>query len=233
MKTVAALIFESMAPLDLFGPIQVFNAACTPREEDSTKPDTSKPLYRVIFVGKEKGLVATGSNGAGPAVVAEHGINDDFDFDILLVPGGGGTRALVDDTAFVNLLSAACEKADVVASVCTGAALLARTNILDGKAATSNKTAWNWVLTQGESVDWDPTSRWVDLVDKNTGKGIVTSAGVSAGIDMTLALVANLDGEQVAENAAVFIEHHRIKNPANDSFAYLAGPINQATVSGG
>ena len=65
MKTVAALIFESMAPLDLFGPIQVFNAACTPREEDSTKPDTSKPLYRVIFVGKEKGLVATGSNGAG------------------------------------------------------------------------------------------------------------------------------------------------------------------------
>ena len=166
-------------------------------------------------------------------MVAEHGINDDFDFDILLVPGGGGTRALVDDTAFVNLLSAACEKADVVASVCTGAALLARTNILDGKAATSNKTAWNWVLTQGESVDWDPTSRWVDLVDKNTGKGIVTSAGVSAGIDMTLALVANLDGEQVAENAAVFIEHHRIKNPANDSFAYLAGPINQATVSGG
>jgi len=50
---------------------------------------------------------------------------------------------------------------------------------------------------------------------------------------MTLALVANLDGEQVAENAAVFIEHHRIKNPANDRFAYLAGPINQATVSGG
>ena len=191
------------------------------------------PLYRVIFVGKEKGLVATGSNGAGPAVVAEHGINDDFDFDILLVPGGGGTRALVDDTAFVNLLSAACEKADVVASVCTGAALLARTNILDGKAATSNKTAGNWMLTQGESVDWDPTPRWVDLVDKNTGKGIITSAGVSAGIDMTLALVANLDGEQVAENAAVFIEHHRIKNPANDSFAYLAGPINQATVSGG
>ena len=137
------------------------------------------------------------------AVVAEHGINDDFDFDILLVPGGGGTRALVDDTAFVNLLSAACEKADVVASVCTGAALLARTNILDGKAATSNKTAWNWVLTQGESGDWDSTPRWVDLVDKNTGKGIITSAGVSAGIDMTLALVANLDGEHVAENAAV------------------------------
>ncbi|HIM50138.1 MAG TPA: DJ-1/PfpI family protein, partial [Dehalococcoidia bacterium] len=209
MKTVAALIFKGMAPLDLFGPIQVFNVACTPREDDSTKPDTAKPLYKVITVGKESGLVATGANGAGPVVVAEHGIKDDFDFDILLVPGGGGTRTLVADPEFINALSAACERADVVASVCTGAALLAQTKILDNKAATSNKTAWNWVLTQGESVDWDPTPRWVDLVDKNTGKGIITSAGVSAGIDMTLALVADLDGEQVAENAAVFIEHHR------------------------
>ncbi len=62
----------------------------------------------------------------------------------------------------------------------------------------------------------------MDLVDKNTGRGIVTSAGVSAGIDMALALVADLDGEQVADNAVVFIEHHRGKNPANDTFAYLA-----------
>ena len=223
MKTVAALIFEGMAPLDLFGPIQVFNVACTPREDDPTKPDRSKSLYRVITVGKKQGPVATGADGAGPVVVAEHGIDDDFDFDILLVPGGSGTRALVADPAFIESLSAACERADVVASVCTGAALLAKTKILDHKAATSNKTAWDWVLTQGESVDWDPTPRWVDLVDKTTGKGIITSAGVSAGIDMALALVADLDGEQVAENAAVFIEHHRVKNPANDTFAYLAG----------
>ena len=222
MRTVAALIFEGMAPLDLFGPIQVFNVACTPREDDSTKPDTTKPLYKVITVGIEKGPVATGTNGAGPIVVAEHGINDDFDFDILLVPGGSGTRALVADPDFIKSLLAACEKADVVASVCTGAALLAKTSILDNKAATSNKTAWNWVLTQGENVAWDATPRWVDLVDKSTGKGIITSAGVSAGIDMALALVADLDGEQVAENAAVFIEHHRIKSPANDKFAYLA-----------
>ena len=212
MKTVAALIFEGMAPLDLFGPIQVFTAAYTPREDDSSRPDTTKPLYKVITVGRDK----------GPVVVAEHGINDDFDFDILLVPGGGGTRALVADPSFIKSLSAACERADVVASVCTGAALLAQTSILDNKAATSNKTAWNWVLSQGEKVEWDVTPRWVDLVDKNTGKGIITSAGVSAGIDMALALVADLDSEQVAENTAAFIEHHRIRSPANDKFAYLA-----------
>ena len=223
MKTVAALIFEGMAPLDLFGPIQVFTVACTPRDDDPSKPDRSKPLYKVITVGKERGPVATGASGAGPVVVAENGINDDFDFDILLVPGGSGTRALVADPAFIESLAAACKRADVVASVCTGAALLAKTNILDNKAATSNKTAWDWVLTQGKDVDWDPTPRWVDLVDMDTGKGIITSAGVSAGIDMALALVADLDGEHVAENAAAFIEHHRVKNPANDTFAYLAG----------
>ena len=109
-----------------------------------------------------------------------------------------------------------------MASVCTGSGLLAKTGILDHKQATSNKTAWAWVLEQGSDVDWDGSPRWVDLVDKITGKGIITSAGVSAGIDMTLALVAKLDGEQVAENAAVFIEHRRVKNPANDAFAYLA-----------
>ena len=223
MRTVAALIFEGMAPLDVFGPVQVFNSSCTPREEDSTKPDTTKPLYKVIFIGREKGPVATGPGGAGPVVVAEHGIDDKFDFDILLVPGGGGTRALVADKGFVRALSDACSRADVVASVCTGAALLAQAKALEGKAATSNKTAWSWILTQGENITWDPTPRWVDLVDKDTGKGIITSAGVSAGIDMTLALVADLDGEQVAENAASFIEHHRIQSPDNDKFAYLAG----------
>ena len=81
MKTVAALIFEGMAPLDLFGPIQVFTAAYTPREDDSSRPDTNKPLYKVITVGRNKGPVATGANGTGLVVIAEHGINDDFDFD--------------------------------------------------------------------------------------------------------------------------------------------------------
>ena len=83
------------------------------------------------------------------------------------------------------------------------------------------------MVEQRKDVDWDSSSRWVDLIDKETQTGIITSAGVSAGIDMALALVADLDGEQVADNAAVFIEHNRVehnrvKNPASDVFAYLA-----------
>lgn len=78
------------------------------------------------------------------------------------------------------------------------------------------------MLTQGEAVEWDASPRWVDLVDKTARRGMIASAGVSACIDITLALVADLDGERVAENTAVFIEHNRVKNPANDRFAYLA-----------
>ena len=95
MRTVAALVFENMAPLDLFGPIQVFNVACTPDVQRPNRPDTTRPLYRVITIGKQKGPISTGREGAGPVVVAEYNINDDVDFDILLIPGGGGTRALV------------------------------------------------------------------------------------------------------------------------------------------
>ena len=107
--------------------------------------------------------------------------------------------------------------------MCTGAGLLAKTGILDHKQATSNKTAWAWVLGQGSKVDWDGAPRWVDRIDKDSQTGIITSAGVSAGIDMALALIEDLDGEQVAENATVIMEYSRLKDPAKDEFAYLWG----------
>ncbi len=222
MRTVAALVFGNMAPLDLFGPIQVFNVACAPDAKRPSMPDTTKPLYRVITIGKEKGPIATGREGAGPVVIVEHNLDDNVDFEILLIPGGGGTRALIDDHEFVEPLTAACKKAKIVASLCTGEALLSKTGLLDQNPATSNKTSWNWVIRQRKGVDWDSSPRWIDLVDKETQTGMITSAGVSAGIDMVRAPDANLDDEQVADNASVFIEHNRVKNPANDVFAYLA-----------
>ena len=77
MRTVAALVFENMAPLDLFGPIQVFNVACTPDVQRPNRPDTIRPLYRVITIGKQNGPIPTGREGAGPVVVAEYNIDDD------------------------------------------------------------------------------------------------------------------------------------------------------------
>ncbi|PKB66059.1 MAG: hypothetical protein BZY81_08265 [SAR202 cluster bacterium Io17-Chloro-G4] len=220
MKTVAAVVIDKMAPLDLWGPIQAFQVAFATNPDEPTKPDSSKPLYKVITLGEAKGPVATGS-GTGPAVMVDHSFTDDVDYDILLIPGGQGTRDLVNDADFIDSLKSACGKADIIATVCTGAGLLAKTGILDGKEATSNKTAWSWVLEQNSKVNWNGSPRWVDLVDGASQTGIITSAGVSAGIDMALALIAKLDGEQVAKNASVIMEYSRLTDPAKDEFAYL------------
>ena len=71
-------------------------------------------------------------------------------------------------------------------------------------------------LVQGSKVKWNVEPRWVDLVDAEAQTGISTSAGVSAGIDMALALIAKSDGDQVAENASVIMEYTRLKDPAKD-----------------
>ena len=103
--------------------------------------------------------------------------------------------------AFIGRLRAASEKADVVTTVCTGSALLARTGLMDGRPATSNKIAWDWVVQQGPKVLWKRKARWVD--DGN----LVTSSGVSAGTDMALALIARMHGREMALTTACTMEY--------------------------
>jgi len=76
--------------------------------------------------------------------MVDHSFSDDVEYDILLIHGGQGTRDLVNDAGFIDSLKAACGKADIIATVCTGSGLLARTGILDDKEATSDKTTWSW-----------------------------------------------------------------------------------------
>ena len=103
-------------------------------------------------------------------------------YDILLIPGGFGTREAVGNPHFLDQLGAASQDAATTATVCTGSALLARTGLLDHRPATSNKLAWDWVLQQGPQVQWIRQARWVDDGD------VITSSGVSAGVDMALSL---------------------------------------------
>jgi len=219
MRTVAAVVLPiKMAPLDFFGPIQAFNVAFA--TDSHTKPDMSKPLYRVITLGSKKGPVPTGLSGTGPEVVVEYDFSDDVDYDILLIPGGIGTRKLVCEGIFIDQLKTAAEKAKIIATVCTGAALLARTGMLEEKEATTNKSQYEWVTKQGPAR-WTCPPRWVKAIDSKSNQIFFTSGGVSAGIDMTLALIKYLDGKQVAHNAATIMEYKRIINPHEDPFACL------------
>lgn len=204
-RRVALVLFEGFTTLDLYGPVQAFASCRVPAEGGGWKR-----FFELFSVAETPGAVKAGE---GPSTVAEHAFGDCPDYDILLVPGGFGTRAAVSNPAFLKKLAAASEAAEVTATVCTGSAVLARTGLIDGRPATSNKIAWDWVLQQGPKVDWQRRARWVD------DGSVITSSGVSAGIDMTLALIQRLLGRDMAVASARNMEYIWNEDPANDPFA--------------
>ncbi len=205
IRRVAVVLFDGFTVLDAYGPIQAF-AACRQNLPDGTR----LRFFEIFTVGEQPGLIRSGE---GPATQVDHAFADAPPWDILVVPGGFGTRALVKDETFLKRLALASERSAITATVCTGAALLARTGLLDGRPATSNKIAWDWVLAQGPRVRWQRRARWVDDGD------VLTSSGVSAGTDMALALVARLHGHDMAVTAARNMEHIWNQDPSNDPFA--------------
>jgi transcriptional regulator GlxA family with amidase domain len=134
---------------------------------------------------------------------------------VLLIPGGQGTRTLVDDPRFIATLRKHALAAHYILTVCTGAALLARTGLLDGKRATTNKRAFAWVTAQSDKVEWQKSARWV--VDDN----IYTSSGVSAGMDMMLAFIADRHGATAAQEIAEQIEYRWNADWEEDPFAVV------------
>jgi len=201
-RTLGVLLFPGFELLDVFGPLEVFGNLLM-REH-----------YAPLLVAAEAGAVVSGQV---VRATADHGFADCPPLDVLLVPGGLGTRRLVDDPATVDWLRTRAARTELVASVCTGAALLARAGVLDGKRATTNKRSFEWVRSQGPRVEWVEKARWV--VD---GK-FVTSSGVSAGIDMALALVARDVSPAASEQVAQLMEYRAEKDAGADPFAALYG----------
>jgi transcriptional regulator GlxA family with amidase domain len=205
VQRVAVALFAGFTVLDVYGPVQAF-ASCRLHTADGG----FRRLYEIYSMAERPGVV---NSGEGPASYAEYGFADAPDYDILLIPGGFGTRAAVNNAGFLAQLSTACERARVIATVCTGSALLARTGRLDGRPATSNKIAWNWVIQQGPRVRWIRQARWVD------DGTIITSSGVSAGIDMTLSLIARLHSLDMARTSARNMEYRWHEEASHDPFA--------------
>ncbi|MDO4896056.1 MAG: DJ-1/PfpI family protein [Moraxella sp.] len=129
--------------------------------------------------------------------------------DVLLVVGG----SLVDDKAFISRLGVWVDAAGIVLSVCTGSALIAKTGRLDHHRATTNKKAWQWVISQSTNVNWISHARWV-----HDGK-FYTSSGVSAGMDMTLGFIADMAGIDTAHDIARHCEYLWQNDPSKDDFA--------------
>lgn len=128
------------------------------------------------------------------------------------------TMAQLANEPMLEFLRRRSAQAEVVMSVCTGAAILARAGVLDGHRATSNKLFFSLATGQSDKVEWVEQARWVE-----DGK-FVTSSGVSAGIDMALAVIPNLYGRPHAEQVAIMTEYEWASDPARDPFS---PPVNQ------
>lgn len=200
-RRVAVVLFEGFELLDVFGPLEVLGVT---------------GLFSIALLGPEQGSVRSAQ---GPAVVADGAYGDAPPPDIVLVPGGIGTRRLVADQSFTAWLSGWASSAAVLASVCTGSGLLASAGLLDGYQATSNKGAFAWAREQGPRVDWVAEARWVQ--DRNRW----TSSGVAAGIDMTLAFLAELHDPNMAQAVADGIEYEWHRDAAWDPFAAKNGLV--------
>lgn len=193
---VAGVVFPGFELLDLFGPLEMLGMC----------PDR----FSLSLVAEHKGAVASAQ---GPSSLADRSFDEDRQYDLLLVPGGIGTRTQVDNRVLLDWLVRQARGARHVTSVCTGSALLARAGLLDGLRATSNKRALDWVITQGPRVDWQRSARWVEAGT------VFTASGVSAGMDMTLALMEKLLGSEAAEQAAVRAEYRWQRDPRLDPFS--------------
>jgi len=205
LQRVAVALFDGFTVLDVYGPVQAFGS-CRITQPDGTR----KPLFEVFSMASEAGKVKAGE---GPASWVEWSFENAPDYDILLIPGGFGSRRAVADQKFLDRLAAASHRARITTTVCTGSALLARTGLLDGRPATSNKIAWDWVTQQGPRVLWKRKARWVD--DGN----VLTSSGVSAGIDMALSLIARMHGREMALTSARNMEYVWREGADDDPFA--------------
>ena len=187
------LLFEGFETLDVFGPVEVFSKA----EE-----------IEMCYCSFTGGLVCSAQ---GFLIMTEL-ISDTNSSEVLFVPGGMGTRALVADSEFISKLRTLIDKSMFCLSVCTGSALLAKSGVLTGKKATTNKRAYSWATSQNAQVLWQKKARWV--ID---GK-FYTSSGVSAGTDMALAFVAEQFGQQRAQEIADRIEYIWSSNAEHDPF---------------
>lgn len=193
---IHVLIFEGFEALDVVGPLTFL---------------ASLPEAVVTYYSYQGGLV---SNRKGLSIMTEM-LREAPACDLLLVPGGRGVRSLVTDDDFLTALKHVASQSTYLLSVCTGSALLACAGLLDGKSATTNKKAYDWVTSFSKAVDWQPSARWV--VDGH----IYTSSGVSAGMDMALGFIADQYGQTYADECAQRAEYHWNPNSDQDAFAIL------------
>lgn len=198
VRNVAVLIFDDVEVLDFSGPFEVFSV--TGGRDDRPAP------FRVYTVAEKPGPVMARN---GLSVNPQLTLADTPQPDVLVVPGGRGTRREMHNSGLIGWIEAQAQQAELVLSVCTGALLLARAGLLNGLAATTFHDALDELRAAAPGARVVGAERWVDC-----GR-IVTSAGISAGIDASLHVVERLLGRETALETARYMEYDWRTAPAS------------------
>ncbi|MDQ2805735.1 MAG: DJ-1/PfpI family protein [Chloroflexota bacterium] len=191
--TVGILIFDAVEVLDFCGPFEVFATTGV-----SSGTAASGAPFSVFTVAETAALVRC---QGGLLVQPQHTIADHPPLDLLVVPGGWGTRRAVHNAALLDWIAAQDQTTQLTLSVCTGAFLLAARGLLDGHPATTHWASLDRLQATYPQITVVRDRRYVDA-----GR-IVTSAGISAGIDMALHVVRRLCGPAVAVATARRMEY--------------------------
>lgn len=189
-RNVAILIFDEVEVLDFCGPFEVFGVA-------GLRSGGERPFY--VYTVAEKAGPISARNGLS--------VNPNFTFadapqaDILLVPGGQGTRREIQNETLLAWVREQAGRVELLLSVCTGALVLAKAGLLEGLSATTHFQAFDELAALAPTTTLCPDQRYVD-----NGR-IVLSAGVSAGIDMALYIVGRLLGDEQANETARHMQY--------------------------
>lgn len=194
-RNVGVLLFPQVELLDFAGPFEVFSAA-------RTSSETRERLMDVFTVAETTSPVRCNNP---VTVVPDYALEECPHMDVVVVPGGMGTRSAVDRQGLVDWIARRAEAAEVTTSVCTGSFLLAKAGVLDGRSATTHWASIERMRRDFPALAVEESVRWVDAWP------VVSSAGVSAGIDMALHVLSRLYDDEVARATARGIEYDHWK----------------------
>jgi transcriptional regulator GlxA family with amidase domain len=193
--TLGAILYEGFELLDLYGPLEMFGSL--------------KPELEILTIAEKAGPV---SSFQGPQTMVEFDYQNCPRLDLILLPGGFGTIQELKNQTIMSFLKERVPSAKVTMSVCSGSWILARAGLLNGRRATSNKAYFKMATQQSYQVELVSEARWVE------DGPFYTSSGVSAGMDMSLAVIASLYGKEKALDIANGAEYIWNQDPDDDSF---------------
>ncbi|MGI9553475.1 MAG: DJ-1/PfpI family protein [Thermodesulfobacteriota bacterium] len=192
-KNLGIFVFDNVEVLDFAGPFEVFAV---------TNELNNYSLLDVFLVSETTGTISAKN---GFKVVPDRYIKETDQLDILLVPGGEGARKLLNNKNVISWIKEISIKCELVLSVCTGALVLAKAGLLEGLNVTTHHQATGELEKIVTNTNIVHGERFID-----NGK-VVTSAGISAGIDMSFHIIDRLFGEQISKKTMEYMEYRLLK----------------------